>query len=591
MSVLSQNLGLFRDSLVSLVSYARALRKASVPVITRALRSQGAFVFIVFFITYSLGYQYYLFSVGFVSDDLFAFVKVAQGEGLRQALEALTSFLQGRPVGHMLWRVQHTLFLPFHTGWFQLWCGVLVAVQSWLAFEVLRKMGFVKFASIIGAFSIGLAPFYQSVYLPVHAAFTEFATSLFLVGVLLLFARRPATAAFFVALGLTFYEHMLPFVPLAALLPVYLAWRNGEAHRSFRVLINKDTLIFSVVFLVLFVILVTLREGGREQELASLGLLDLVSMGVRVANKGAGASWGALWESWGYANDVLGQIAVLPFLFSVITTASLAYISWPEANGRKPSFLLPLVCILIGAGMVWISYFVMVTRLGSIDQTVGRLSNVHSAARLGYVLVLASVIHIFWVSRSVFLRVIGGVLAGIVFVSLLQFSHAYGAENARVWDRKVVLARAYALACSINPAAPHAIVLLPDDFDESRGDRVLDWTTYMTPPAFFEARLNRHLYVVLHENREAFEELWSQGGAVDMTGMAGRAYGFMERLRSRMVVGPQDAVVIELSSRGALTGWRADRSADPAFCPLPPRDRFGSLSLFDAERGIGGSSP
>lgn len=538
------------------------------------------------------GYLYYIGGMGFFSDDFFAFVHLSEGGGLNNAINALIDGPGGRPAGQFIWRLLHTLALPYDPFWLQAFAGVIVVLQCVVVYTILLKLKIHQFAAFVASLFMGLAPFNQSVYLPVHGVFTEFATILSLLAIKFILVDRPIFAAISAAVTITIYEHMLPLIPFIALLPIYAESLNSNKKQSnlWQSIFNKNSVYFSIMFILAAVLAFFWRGSGRANRLAGDAPIDIVTRMIEAANRGSRATIESISNVWDYILTVNGQVDFLPIAAAVTVVCVFGLFTLSvESPKFHERFWTLLVLAVSGVLIIYLSYFVLVTRFYTIDETLGRISNVHSTARLGYVLLIGTALHALVASKSTFAKFAALGTACFIVASLTQFSHAYGLENTRVWDRKVNLARAYALGCRANPEMRHVAVLIPDGFSTSYADPVLDWVTYRTPFGFFETSPNHFLFIVLPENHDEFLRRLEAGTEVNLTGMGGRLYRRVERNESRVRVPNEELAVVRILSNGALQPVGVEEQIERFdSCTLEPRGRFRELRAVNSAEQIGG---
>lgn len=546
-------------------------------------------LFLLFALIYAPGYMFFFNSVGFVNDDFSAFRYIAGEDGLKGAISPLVNWLQGRPLGHSLLRLQHYLFKPFPPGVFQLWCGALIIFQSIALYRIFRNLLIAKAPAVVGASALGLAPFAQSIYLPIHAGLTEFSTLLFFVGVLFAFANKPLRAALCVTVSLLFYEHMLPLMWAPVLIFLWKAWEKAPNANSFLSLRNNtETLKYIFSFGVLFVGIFVVRDlmdAGREASVSGFSIMELLDRMRHAGVVGARTSSRILRGAQRYNEAVGAGTLYIAFWGSVVAVAAvlIAY-RRDMLSSRQSSVRLMIFLFVLGLFIIWLSHVIYVTpNRYPPAAVIGRRTNMHSGARIGLALSIAAAGHVLFTTRLLGARASGLVAAVMTLSWMTQYSHSYGAASARVWDKKVQLARAHAFACSAASSFRNSIIILPNGFLKTKSDAVVDWTTHLTPIVFFDDPQRTRLFVVVAEKQEEFFSRFSnEEKTVDLNSLTGSGYAWVVGKNPKnLVVRKDQSVVVELSSGGQLNLFSAPtKSNDSETCPFSARRRFKSLNLF-----------
>lgn len=300
-------------------------------------------IILIFVGLYLFGYSAHFANVGLNSDDLYAFSRMSNSNAWDHISDALFGWVQGRPIGHGVYRTLQWIFYSAPTGWLQLTCLFFIGIQSYLAFKVLRRPGIAAFGAFIAATIIGFAPFYQSVYLPIHAVLIEFSTILFLGALLLALKEKPISAAILAATSSLIYEHMLPLFFLPAL--ILFAARLWQT--DFRSALNVSALLsasrlpatygvsFTLVTLGIFK-LRSILSHGREHELAEFTVRQLASRMYNAANAGAQSTIEAFSPNVMMPLMQDGQSMIL-IIFGVML---LCYFIYWRTNRENPTFIL-----------------------------------------------------------------------------------------------------------------------------------------------------------------------------------------------------------------------------------------------------------
>ena len=540
----------------------------------------------LFICIYLFGYSAHFANVGLNSDDLYTFSKVSNGDAWNYINQALFGWVQGRPLGHGVYRILQWAFHSTPTGWFQFLCLLLIAIQSYLAFEALKRLGIAAFGAFIAATIIGFAPFYQSVYLPIHAALIEFGTILFLGALLLAFKEKPISAAMLAAISSLIYEHMLPLFFLPALILFTARFRQTEFRDAIKipnlVSASRPPVTYGVAFTLLILGIFKLRSilsYGREQELADFTARQLAARMYNAANTGAQSTIEA------FSPNVLaplmqdGQNMIL-IIFGVMLLCYFIYWRAARENPDVRAFQTRSVIFLAATGVaiIWVSHLIYITPERYPPTAIyGRMSNTHSSARLGYILIFAVVLHqVLSVNRSIVRN--SAVALSLFFVAILAaYSNGYGAGQAKNWEKRIMLAKAHYLACHAHPKLSTSILLLPEGYAEQRANSLIDWATYKLPQVFFSNGERQSFFAVREDNSQAFLETLKTDESLDLTDYVEGSYFVRLHMPTMLNVQKSEIAVTRLTTDNTIDIIHAPASTqnmDASKCSLSPHRKF-----------------
>ena len=541
----------------------------------------------LFICIYLFGYSAHFANVGLNSDDLYVFSKISNGDAWNYINQAFFGWAQGRPLGHGVYRILQWAFHSTPTGWLQFICLLFIAIQSYLAFEVLKRLGIAAFGAFIAATIIGFAPFYQSVYLPIHAALIEFATILFLGALLLAFKAKPISAAILVAISSLIYEHMLPLFFLPALILFTARFRQTEFRDAIKipnlVSASRPPVIYGVSFTVLILGIFKLRSilsHGREQELlADFTARQLAARMYNAANAGAQSTIEA------FSPNVLaplmldGQNMIL-IIFGVMLLCYFLYWRAARENPDVRAFKTRSVLFLVATGVaiIWVSHLIYITPERSPPTAIyGRVSNAHSAARLGYILIFAVFLHQLLSMNRALIHHCAIALSLFSVATLAAHSNAYGADQVRSWEKRIMLAKAHYHACRTYPGLSTSILFLPETYTKQHTDLLIDWATYRLPQVFFSNGEGQSFFAIKEDKSQAFLETLQTAESADLTNYAEGLYFVNMTKPALLKVERSEIVVMRLAADNTIDVVHAPASTqnmDASKCSLSPHRKF-----------------
>lgn len=534
------------------------------------------------------GYGAHYYHVGVISDDIYGFAVLSQQNPLTYAASALIDWPQGRPLGQFFYALHFAIFSNYPVWLFNLWCVLLIGAQASLMLLILTRLGLSLVSSFFGAALMGFAPFYQSVYMPIHAAFTEFATIFFLLSIYAALYRRVFAASFLASASILFYEQMLGLILLPC---VILFWRALDEKsklidvRSAVIASARPALIYFLLVLLQVVTIFLVRRwhpSTREAELSGLSLPELAGRAISAANQGLYSS-ALSFDVWHLATFMMAADTLIPS-FIAACGLSLIAILVSKIHHDSPSIVnfgwqASLICIIAAIVIAWASYLPYVTpgRYPPIHIT-SRISNVHAGARIGFALFVAGCVQLaLSLKAPLIVRISSLSLAAMFTAGLAVFSYSYGANASRVWENTVRIGEASKVARCDYENADAAVIMFDVGFDESLADYVVDWSAFRLPDMMFKnyGRL-RILIANPHDNQkvEDFFRDRASGNIVELM-HPGIAYLLASQRPQYFAVDSEKTIVLYVRKELIQEVFRGSQVSDrEGTCDLLPRASF-----------------
>lgn len=231
-----------------------------------------------------------------------------------------------------------------------------------------------------------------------------------------------------------------------------------------------------------------------------------------------------------------------------------------------------------GAAIIWVSHLVYITPERYPPTAIyGRMSNAHSAARLGYILIFATLLHQLLSMNRTLVRHSAIALSIFSVAILAAHSNAYGADQVRSWEKRIMLAKAHYRACREHPGLSTSILLLPAGYAEQRTDSLIDWATYTLPQVFFSNGERQSSFAVREDNSQAFLKTLQTAESVNLTDYVEGLYFVSVHKPAILKVEKSEIVVMRLMAENTIDVVHAlplAQNMNALTCSLSPHQKF-----------------